>query len=440
MSFSALTAAEVAQDAFITTTLMNKIKDNFDYLYGQFSQVPDVPNGSFENDADSDGTPDNWTKALYPGGALAADTTTPADGAKAVKFTHPGGAGNGGGSLTSDYIPCSEYVKYWASFLHKASAAGMKNLVQVQYYTAAKATNGAAVELYDSTDAGAPATWTQYVAQFTPTASSRYFKIIVIGGYTDTDVAGDAYFDCVRYGVAASQNMLKTSTAGVSGTSATGDIDVETAGSITVPGGQYCFYPQLSGSNINCMIAGNRGGGLFSSGSLMTVINFGNEATLAGYAQFRYVTSSGEVYWIFLLRKKSDKKILAAVAAPDHPCFGNGGKPLLVPHPFNDYDPEKHEIVVINPDKEQLAEIESLCDEPDRSKPDRSILDVFREFYEIDEDSDADWPSTPVTVGLPKGRDWRRDPDGTPVVPHKEIIPRPDYIRAKTMRLKKAVK
>jgi hypothetical protein len=435
MGYSALTAAEAAQDAFLTATVMSKIKDNFDYLYGQFSQVPDVPNGSFEVDSDSDGTPDNWTKNLYPGGALAVDATTPADGAKAIKFTHPGGAGNGGGSLTSDYIPCSEYVIYWMGFMHKASAAGMKNIVQIQYYTAAKVANGAAVEKYDSTDeiGGAPATWTQYIYQFTPTANSRYFKLILIGGYTDTDVAGVAYFDCVRYGLAQAQGQLKTSGGYVS--------DGGVAGAdVTLPGGAYGFYPQIVGGNMNVMIAGTRGGGGLTAATAVSNINFGSEAGVSGGANQTYVTSSGEVYWIFLLRDKADKNRCAIYAAPDHPCFGNGGKPLLVAHPFPGCDLTKYEIIVINPSPEQVKEMEALCNVVDEDLPDLTIPDVIRKYYEIDEDSEPDWPSIPVTVGLPKGRDWKREPDGTPVTPHKKIIPQPDYVKTKTMRLKKADK
>lgn len=430
MSYSALTAAEVAQDAFITTTLMSKIKDNFDYLYGQFSQVPDVPNGSFETDSDSDGTPDNWTKNLYPGGALAADTTTPADGASAVKFVHPGGAGNGGGSLTSDYIPCSEYETYWLSFMHKASAAGMKNIVQIQYYTAAKVANGAAEEKYDSTDLGAPATWTQFIKQFTPTASSRYFKVIIIGGYTDTDVAGSAYFDAVKYGIAVAQSYLKTSRNYAAWN---GD------GNQTLPGGEYSFYPQLY-TDAATTGAAQIGSG-FSNTNVTTNIYFSRSAGVGNiYAWQRYVTSSGEIYWIFLLRDKATKKIIAASMAPDHPCFGNGGRPLVVQHPFPDFNPEKHEIIVVNPSADDLREMESLCEEPDESKPERTLIQVFLQEYEIDEDSEAAWPSIPVTVGLPKGRDWKRVPEGTPVFPHKKVIPQPDYIRAKTMRPKKADK
>lgn len=429
MSYTAITSAEVAQDAPLTTTLMTKIKDNIEYLYSQSAQALDVPNGSFEVDTDSDGTPDNWTKNLYPGGALATDSTTPADGARAIKFTHPGGAGNGGGSLTSDYIPCSESETYWLRFFHRASAAGMKNIVQVQYYTAAKVANGAAVALYSSTSN--PASWTRYVYQFTPSANSRFFKITLIGGYTDTDVAGDAYFDGVEIGSVVSQLHLKTSLGSVSDS---GGNDV------TLPGGEYGFYPQISGSNINCMIAGTRGGSTFTSVSGVANINFGNEVGVSGGAAQRYVTASGEVFWIFIRREKSSGNIVSVYAAPDHPCFGNGGKPKLVPHPFPGCDLDKYEIIVVNPSPEQLREMEELCDVDDDDLPDLIMSDVIRKYYDIDDESEADWPSIPVTVGLPKGRDWKREPDGTPVTPHKKIIPKPDYVKTKIMRLKKADK
>ena len=198
MSWNPLTAADVAQDKFWSTVQTGKIKDCLEYLFGLGSGDAggDIQNPSFETDSDADGVPDGWTKTLYAGGAFALDTTTPAAGATAVKFTHPGGASNGGGSLTSDYVGCSPNLNYVLGVILWASATGMRNKVQVQFYTKAKVANGAVVDLYNSV--ANPTTATPYLFGIKPTAASNYFKIILIGGFTDTDVAGSAYFDDVR--------------------------------------------------------------------------------------------------------------------------------------------------------------------------------------------------------------------------------------------------
>jgi len=196
--FTALTYDEILEKKPFRTALLRKIKDDLDYLYGLIGSgtgSSGVPNGSFEIDSDGDGVPDSWTKNLYPGGTFGINTTWTGQGAAAIAFTHPGGAGNGGGYLTSDYIECSELISYPIGFITWASAAGMKNKVQIQYYDQDKIGIGVAVDAYNSTSN--PTSQTLFEEFFTPPADSRFLKIILIGGYTDTDVAGAAYFDGV---------------------------------------------------------------------------------------------------------------------------------------------------------------------------------------------------------------------------------------------------
>jgi len=122
--------------------------------------------------------------------------------------------------------------------------------------------------------------------------------------------------------------------------------------------------------------------------------------------------------------------------APDHPCMGNGSKPLLVPHPFiTCYDSEKHEIVVINPTIEELQEMRMKTIQPE-DKPDKDLLEVILEDYEIDEASKLKWPDKEVTVALPPDWDeaWHT---GKVVTPIKKVIPKPNYIQCKRLRLKK---
>ncbi len=171
-----------------------KAKENFDYLYGAVtgSAVSGLPNNSFEVDSDSDGTPDGWTKNLYAGGSGGIDTVSPIHGSACIKFVHPGGAGNGGGYLTCDYVSCSPLVPVFLELAHWVTNAAMHNQIQLLFYNAAK--------LYLSTttvyDAALnPTTPGLFLVGATPPASARFMKVRLIGGQTDVNAAGSAYFD-----------------------------------------------------------------------------------------------------------------------------------------------------------------------------------------------------------------------------------------------------
>lgn len=423
MSFVSINSADIQVGKPIKQALMQTIKDNEDWLYGNTNAVStQVRNGSFEIDSDADGVPDGWTKGLYPGGSGGFETTSPAHGAKSYKFTHPGGAGNGGGYLTSDYVDISQYIEYVISLILWSSVAGIKNIVRIQYYDKAKASLGT-VDPYSST-ANPTSPAPQYLrlsGAYAPPANARYLKVILIGGYTDTAVAGTTYFDDVVIRTSVTQGMLKTSIGSVQG-----------SGNLTLPGGEYGFYPQVKkgdGTYVSAQIAL-----ILSSTSYVTNISLQLNGGSYVYAQQRYITSSGEVHWIFILKDKSTSKTLAAWQAPDHPCFGNGGKPALVAHPFNDYDPNRHEIIVINPDGSQLQEIMNRCGSGREDEPDRDPLEVIAEDYHVNDVSQAAWPTIPITIGLSK--EYQHRTVGETVSLIKKVLPKPDYIIMKSLTLR----
>ena len=257
------------------------------------------------------------------------------------------------------------------------------------------------------------------------------------------------------------QSMLKTSTyeASLAG-GGSGDAD-----NAAVTGGSYCFFPQVKdstgvGGNGSIQIASN-----FTNTSYATTVYISAAAGHTLYAQFRYVTSSGDVHWIFVLRDYTTGAIIAQTSAPDHPCFGNGGKPGVVPHPFLSVfeengglyrwvrDPEtglitdqkqRMEILVINPSLADVAMIEKNCIVDDEEKPDRSWFESFNDLFEINESKSGDWPDVPVTVGLPrtdaKGNlvdDWRFMPRHTHVKPIKKTIAKPDLLGVACYRERK---
>jgi hypothetical protein len=197
MAFISIPSADIAVGKPVKQSLMANIKDNFDDLNTRITSAIEaiVPNGSFEVDSDSDGIPDNWSRSLFTGGSGAFDTTTPAHGAKAYKFTSPGGSGNGGGYLTSDYILCSEYVYLTVRFLLKSSVADIRNIVRILWYTSAKAACATpSTDIYDAAS-GNPTSWTEYIRGVLPPTTARYFKIRLIGADSSDVTAGTAYFD-----------------------------------------------------------------------------------------------------------------------------------------------------------------------------------------------------------------------------------------------------
>lgn len=119
---------------------------------------------------------------------------------------------------------------------------------------------------------------------------------------------------------------------------------------IAVTGGSYCFYPQVKASSAE------------NQSRKIWVENVGNLGTsyatyvgitvtgATGYAQFRYVTASGQDHWLFVLIDKASKEIISSSSAPDHVCFGNGNDPLKLVHPFLNFDQAKHEIILVDYD------------------------------------------------------------------------------------------
>jgi len=256
------------------------------------------------------------------------------------------------------------------------------------------------------------------------------------------------------------QANLKTSTGEVSQSSS--------GGNNTLPGGTYGFYPQIK----NDGSAGHTGGNQISNGlnsaSYVTNIYLVPTGADTEYAQQRYVTASGEIHWLFILREYATGKVVSQYSAPDHPCFGNGGKPLLVGHPFPEVfeesgnlyrftrDPEtglltdskqRVEILTINPALADVAKIEKARMIADEAKPDLAWLEAFAKLYEVDETKTADWPDVPVTVALP-----RTDAGGNliddyrfakkrpaQIEPIKKVITKPTLVEAAAIKQRKQV-
>ena len=198
MSFDPPTESECDVGRAGSSPWALKVRDSLLALHSTSASTSKVPNGSFEIDSDSDGIPDLWDKDLYPGGSFSlqdADDDTSIHGAACVKFTHPGGASNGGGNLTSDYMEVQEGRDLIVGWSIKVSATGAKNQVVVRYFDEDKVDLSADDTIYSSTSG--PTSWTAVSVVSTPPANARYCKIKLIGGFTDTDpgASRDTYFD-----------------------------------------------------------------------------------------------------------------------------------------------------------------------------------------------------------------------------------------------------
>jgi len=180
--------------------------DNLIFLWNQFLSLVGsreiIVNGSFESDADGDGIPDGWTRTLFTGGSFSHEQSTAIGdlksfhGARAIKFTSPGGAGNGGGYVdTTDFVECSENRAYWLSWQSKSSVAGVRNKVDVTFYDSTK-TLISTQNIFDSTTN--PAAWTIQTAGFKPVANTRFVKFRFTGADNTNTTAGDVWFDNIQ--------------------------------------------------------------------------------------------------------------------------------------------------------------------------------------------------------------------------------------------------
>ena len=155
----------------------------------------------------------------------------------------------------------------------------------------------------------------------------------------------------------------------------------------TLPGGQYGFFPE---TKMNTSSTYRFGAAIVGSVGEINWINipgwtsyrtnislYTNNSSATIYARQRYVTSSGVDHWIFLLIDKATEEILSAYSAPDHPCYGNGGNPSRVPHPFLSHEETKHEIAFLDKETVRVLQEESM-------ETGRSILTLVTEEYKPD--------------------------------------------------------
>ena len=133
---------------------------------------------------------------------------------------------------------------------------------------------------------------------------------------------------------------------------------------LSLTGGSYCFMPQVKSSNatqtlslwLDFDVAQVVGTSYITYAAYQISVGTGWTAYLAS----RYITASGPVYWVFALLDKDTEKVTRWNVCMDHPCFGNGGNPNTLQHPFANYDKDNFQIIVSNPGETQLEEYRKL--------------------------------------------------------------------------------
>ncbi|MBI5136891.1 MAG: hypothetical protein HZA24_06080 [Nitrospirae bacterium] len=158
-----------------------------------------LANGSFEGGVAETGAPTAWTLVPDASGAVALDTTAPAHGGTAIKFTTPGGPASGGGIADSDPFPVAEGDDLDAAFMLKASVTTLHVAVDMLWYDAAQVQLVAtpSTNLYDNTTTN-PAVWTAYSLPVTAPAGARFGRVRLHGGIAGAAApAGTVWFDAV---------------------------------------------------------------------------------------------------------------------------------------------------------------------------------------------------------------------------------------------------
>jgi len=244
-------------------------------------------------------------------------------------------------------------------------------------------------------------------------------KLDVSGTVTATDLTCT---DCLAQGdigaSAIGQGELKTTTGSVSASRTCGPDSVSS--NLTLPGGEYGFYPQTRTTQ-----CANGSGGYHAqiaasanNTSFVTNINISNGAgdasgSITSYAQQRYIQGSPPYdidgynikYFVYMLWNKELNMAENMYLAEDPPWEYNGKDPGAVPHPFFDYFerplPSQKQIVLVDPeDYEQWKQ---------KAKENKMDLILYlQDYYELDEGYNQ-IPISPITnqpIRLQKGVTW----------------------------------
>lgn len=188
----------------------------------------------------------------------------------------------------------------------------------------------------------------------------------------------------------------------------------------TMVGGRYSFHPQTKVSAANQWKSGLGPNTAVSFGTYLYAEEMQDGATF--YYVNSYVAASGEQFWIFILRNRITKEIIATSYAPDHPCFGQRAGPDVFPHPFADFYNKPLgdlEILAVLPKKAELSAIKA------KLKKGQIIAELIHGtdvLFDVDDSGpEPAWTNLDITVD----------------VGIKQKIPKPPNVRVVKLKPKK---
>lgn len=162
-----------------------------------------VLNGGFETDTDADSLPDNWTitaysNVSYGAGTVAIDAVDQYQGINSLKFTS---LGDGGGYAISDLFAVTEGDILAVEWMMKSSAAGVRNTVDILWYTYAEVSVSTS-SIYDDSTTN-PTSWTRKDGVVTVPSTARYAKLKITGCHSSDTTSGNTRFDDMKVYVAS---------------------------------------------------------------------------------------------------------------------------------------------------------------------------------------------------------------------------------------------
>lgn len=189
-----------------------------------------VVNGDFEETTVTSTLPDNWTITLYTGGTGVIDATTRHSGVNSLKFTS---AGSGGGYATTDnFFSVVPENPVTVNFSLKSSAADVRNVVEVLWYTSAQVLDST-TSVYDNSTTN-PTAWTARTFSATAPATAYYAKLRLTGCHSSDATVGSTWFDSVS--VVPAQRLRLGHTGTTIASAAVVDLSAATGNSLTISG------------------------------------------------------------------------------------------------------------------------------------------------------------------------------------------------------------
>lgn len=168
-----------------------------------------VLNGTFEDDTNSDGTPDSWDSFTYtPGGSVTRVTNDQNHGAASMEFIS---TGSGGGYLTTtNFFEVSPNRDFEVTFLIQSSVVDVRNVVTVFWYKADQtASTTPSVDAYDDSTTN-PTSWAERSNTIIPPSDARYAKLRLYGCHSSDATPGTTWYDNIIVRLGSAVGTLTT--------------------------------------------------------------------------------------------------------------------------------------------------------------------------------------------------------------------------------------